>query len=156
MSYKNVLENAYSAINLHDCKIKNIAYEEGNFYISFPDGFFLDGENRTGKDAKIIISNLCIDDANFIISNPYRLKKGCFPIYISKHKTMKSIEKMFSKGYYFTILKEYYKNNEILWRGEIESFKNHKIKNRGNFEFTFYSENIVYCFNDSDALDGAC
>ena len=35
-----VLENAYSTINLHDCEIKNLTYEKGNFYIYFPDGFF--------------------------------------------------------------------------------------------------------------------
>ena len=150
--YKNVLENAYPAISLHDCKIKNMTYENGNFYICFPEGFFLDGESRTGKDAKTVIKNLGVEDAIFTISNPYRIVKGKLPIYITKYKSVKDLRKLFEKGYCFTILKEYYENGEILWRGVIESVKNHKIKNHGNFEFVFYGDSLDYCFNDLDEI----
>lgn len=63
---------------------------------------------------------------------------------------MNDLKKFFSKGYYFTVLKEYYENGEVMWKGVIESLKNYQIKNRGNFEFTFYSENLEYCFNESE------
>lgn len=145
-----VLENAYFTINLHDCEIKNLTYEKGNFYIYFPDGFFLDGEKRTAKNAKIVIKNLCVEDAVFIVSKPYRFVKGKLPFYITKYKSMNDLKKFFSKGYYFTVLKEYYENGEVMWKGVIESLKNYQIKNRGNFEFTFYSENLEYCFNESE------
>ena len=148
MAYNKILENAYPAINLHDCEIKNLIYEKGNFYVCFPDGFFLDGEKRTAENAKIVIKNLCVEDAVFIVSKPYRFLKGKLPFYITKYKSIKDLKKFFGKGYYFTILKEYYENGEVMWKGVIESFKNRKIKTRGNFEFTFYSENLVYCFNE--------
>lgn len=150
MIYNKILENPNSKINLHDCEIKNLAYEEGSFHIYFPDGFFLDGETRTEKNAKIVIKNLCIEDANFIISKSYHIIKGKYPIYLTKYKSVKDIRKMFSKGYYFTIINEYYQNGEIFWKGEIETLKNHKIKTWGCFEFTFYSDSLKYCFNDSD------
>lgn len=148
MAYNKILENAYPAINLHDCEINNLTYEEGSFHVYFSDGFFLDGEKRSAQNAKIVIKDLCDKDAVFLVSKPYRLIKGILPFYITKYKTINDLKKLFDRGYYFTILKEYYENGEVLWKGIVESSKNHQIKNRGNFEFTFYSENLVYCFNE--------
>lgn len=153
MVYENILKNAHGVVNLHDCEIKKLSYENKNFHVYFPDGFFLDGETRSAKNAEIIIKDLCAEDADFIVSKPYRFIKGRLPFYITKYKSIKDLKKMFGKGYHFTILKEYYENGEILWKGVIESEKNHKIKNHGNFELTFYSDNLEYCFNISDESD---
>ena len=152
MIYNRILENADFKINLHDCEIKNLAYEEGCFHVYFPDGFFLDGETRTEKNAKVVIKNLCIKDADFIISKSYHIIKGTFPIYLTKYKSVEDIRKMFRKGYYFTIIDEYYQNGEIFWKGEIESLKNNKIKTWGSFEFIFYGDSLVYCFNDKGKM----
>lgn len=139
-----------STINLHDCQIKNLIYENGSFYIYFPDGFFTDGEKRTAKNAKIIIKGLCAEDATFIVSKPYRLIKGRLPIYITKYKSIQDLRRMFDKGCVFSVIKEYYRNGEVLWKGVIESFKNHKVKNYGDFEFSFDGENLMYCFDGLD------
>ena len=153
MKYKYILENANFKISLHDCEIKDLAYKEGSFHIYFPEGLFLDGETRTEKNAEIIIKNLCIEDVDFVISKSYRLIRGRYPFYITRYKSVKDIRKMIKKGYYFTIINEYYQNGEIFWKGEVESIKNHKIKTYGCFEFIFYSDRLLYCFNGPDQAD---
>lgn len=154
MSYNNALEKAYRTIFLHDCEIKRITYEEGNFCIYFPGGFFFeDAETRTEGCAEIEIKTDFSNDGKFIVSKPHRLFKGMLPFYITTHKSLKDIEKMLDKGYCFTILDEYYKFNEyhengvVFWKGVIEQSKRGVTKEYGYFEFTFDCSNLTYRFN---------
>ena len=150
--YNKVLENAYPEINLHDCEIKNLTYEGNAFYIYFPDGVFLDGQTRSEGDAKIVIKNLCREDASFTVSKICLRIKGRYPIYVTQDKSIKDIKKLLDKGYYFTIIDEYYQNGEIFWKGVIESFKKNRTKSWGCFEFIFYSDNLIYYYNDLDKV----
>ena len=147
MKYNKVLEKAFPAIYLHDCEIKNLTYADGYFNVYFSEGLFFNGENRTEGDAKIKIKTSCVDDALFMISKSYRFIKGTLPIYITKYKKLKDLKKLLDKGYYFTILNEYYVGNEVLWRGVIERTKKSKIESAGYFEFNFDSESLLYYFN---------
>lgn len=126
--------------------------EEIFTFISLMD-FFWTGENRSEGDSKIVIKNLCQEDAQFVISKSYLTIKGRFPIYVTQYKSIKDIRKLLNKGYYFTIIDEYYQNDKILWKGEIESFKKNRIKNWGYFEFTFYSDNLIYYYNELDKVN---
>lgn len=147
MKYNKVLEKAFPTIYLHDCEIKNLTYEDGCFNIYFSEGFFLNEGSRTEGDAKIIIKTSCVDDALFMISKSYRFIKSTLPFYITKYKKLKDLKKLLEKGYYFTILNEYYIGDNVLWRGVIERAKNGKIENAGYFEFNFDSESLLYYFN---------
>ena len=82
-----------------------------------------------------------------MISKSYRFIKSTLPFYITKYKKLKDLKKLLEKGYYFTILNEYYIGDNVLWRGVIERAKNGKIENAGYFEFNFDSESLLYYFN---------
>lgn len=149
MKYTNIVKNAYPNISLHDCKINKIEHDSNGLYFYFKEGFCLDAETETDGQSMLLV-NVNLEDISFYLSKSYRLIRGRMPIYITKYKEIKDVQKLLKKGKYFEIVDEFYHENEILWKGEIFIDKKQRRECCGYFEFHFYSSdniNLIYYYN---------
>ena len=119
MSYGNTVVNAYPNVNLHDAKITGIRCDEKGLLVFFPEGFILGAETHSDGCSEILAKGVAPSDVEIVTTKSVRLFKGMLPIYISKYTSIKGVRKLLKK-HCFTIIDEFYRLEQVIWRGVIE------------------------------------
>ena len=142
MSYGNTVVNAYPKVNLHDAKITGIRCDEKGLLVFFPEGFILGAETHSDGCSEILAKGVAPSDVEIVTTKSVRLFKGMLPIDISKYTSIKGVRKLLKK-HCFTIIDEFYRLEQVIWRGAIEK----SGKTTGYFEIMFITPELVYKYN---------
>ena len=142
MAYGNTVVNAYPNVNLHDAKITGIRCDEKGLLVFFPEGFILGAETHSDGCSEILAKGVAPSEVEIVTTKSVRLFKGMLPIYISKYTSIKGVRKLLKK-HCFTIIDEFYRLEQVIWRGVIEK----RGKTTGYFEIMFITPELVYKYN---------
>lgn len=141
MAYENIVVNAYPNVNLHDAKITGIQCDGNGLLVFFSEGFLLGAETQSNGCSEIS-AKVAPSDVEIVTTKPVRLFKGMLPIYISKYTSIKGVRKLLKK-HCLTIIDEFYRLEQVRWRGVIEK----RGKTTGYFEIMFITPELVYKYN---------